>query len=148
MLLSNRQNLAPRLPSRAASCLERLLLWWHTHTERGACAHAQNTHTHTHTHTHNVHRYTRPHSCRLVLQTHTPAHTHTNAHTHVNCQERCLEREDPCHLLSRPASLLWLPNCQSPLSTTSHTEKQMSDCHFSEASDFKMVPFFSVHLRR
>lgn len=90
-----------------------------------------------HTHT-RAHRSARPHSWRLVLQTH--AHTCWRAfsRTHASCQERCLEREDLCHLLSHPASLFWLPNCQSPLSTTSHTEKQMSACHFLR----RLTPLF------
>lgn len=108
----------------------------HTRRKRSVCTRTKNTHTHI--------KYidTYAHTVAGLCRKHTHLLTHTNAHTHVNCQERCLEREDPCHLLSRPASLLWLPNCQSPLSTTSHTEKQMSACHFSEASDFKMVPLF------
>ncbi|MEQ2164246.1 hypothetical protein GOODEAATRI_004593 [Goodea atripinnis] len=59
----------------------------------------------------------------------------------ANCQERYLETEDPCHLLFQPASLFWLLDCQSPLPTTSHTEKQMSACHFSRHLTLKCSPF-------
>lgn len=77
-----------------------------------------------------------------MKHTHTCRNRHTHAHTHnpANCQERCLERKDPCHLLSRPASLFGLSNCQSPLSTTSPSEKQMSACHFSRHLTFLFFP--------
>lgn len=102
--------------------------------------------THAVEHAHKAHRYTRLHSCRLVLQTHTHLHTctHSRTHKHGNCQATCLEREDPCHLLFHPASPFWLPNCQSPLSTTSHAEKQMSACHFSRHLTLKCSSSSSI----
>lgn len=90
------------------------------------------------------------HTKRIDTHAYTVAdlcYKHTHTHMRANCQERCLEREDPCHLLSHPARLFWLPNCQSPLSTTSHAEKQMSACHFSRHLTLKCSPFF-VHLQR
>lgn len=119
-----------------------------THTHTGERAHAPWKHTLTAKHAHKAHRYTRLHTLRLVLKnTYTCTDTHTNTHMCANCQERCLEREDPCHLLSHPASLFWLSNCQSHLSTTSHAEKQMSACHFSRHLTLKCSPFRSISER-
>lgn len=106
------------------------------HRKKSACA---CTHSQGNMHTKHIdtHAYTVAGLCYK--------HTHTcDTHACDNCQERCLEREDPCHLLSHPASLFWLPSCQSPLSTTSHAEKQMSACHFSRHLTLKCSPFSSI----
>ena len=90
MLLSNRRNLAQRLPSRAASCQERLLLWWHTRRKRSVCA---RTHTHTHTHTHTqrtqIHTPTQLQAC--AANTHTCSHT--QMHTRMLTARRDVWRE-------------------------------------------------------